>query len=77
MPLFETEEPPSPLFHSRNIRRALTELIEHIDQDYDLVDEPRFRALLRESAARLQEIRNDFRHYDSEVDQSAHRPPAA
>ena len=54
------ESSPSPAVHSENIRRQLTELIEHVEADTGRVDDPRFRGLLQKSAEVLKNLRTLF-----------------
>lgn len=59
-----SESSSSPTEHSENIRRQLTELIEHLQADTRRVDEARFKALLEKSAEVLKGLRTLFERYD-------------
>ncbi len=58
------ESSPSPSVHSENIQRLLSDLIAHMRKDVEVVDEPRFEALLETSAEVLAGLRTAFDHYD-------------
>ncbi len=49
--------------HCENIQRMLQELIAHIRKDVEMVEEPRFQALLETSAEVLGGLRTAFAHY--------------
>jgi hypothetical protein len=58
------ENSSSPAVHSANIRRQLTELIDHLSADVHRVSDPNFRALLEVSAEVLKGVRTAYLHYD-------------
>jgi hypothetical protein len=58
-----SEDSPSPAVHSQNIRRQLTELIEHVEADMGRVDDPRFRGLLEKSGEVLKSLRTLFERF--------------
>lgn len=64
------ENSSSPAIHSANIRRQLSELIDHLVADTDRVHDANFRALLEVSAEVLRGVRTAYLHYD-EVHQRA------
>lgn len=66
------ENSPSPAVHSRNLRRQLTDLIDHLAADRERVAEPEFQTLLDTSAEVLKGVRSAFKRYDA-----AHANPAA
>jgi hypothetical protein len=68
----ESETSPSPVIHSQNIRRQLTELIGHLNSDATRVDDLRFRVLLEVSAEMLKGIRAAFIQYDEQRARAAH-----
>ncbi|HLK66770.1 MAG TPA: hypothetical protein VKU19_25225 [Bryobacteraceae bacterium] len=53
-----------PAVHSENIQRMLGDLIEHARKDLELVEEPRFQALLEATAEVLIGIQTAFVHYN-------------
>lgn len=59
-------EHPAPAVHSAQIRRELSDLIQHLDADRERVDDPRFQALLSTSAAVLRGVSDMYAHYDEE-----------
>jgi len=68
----DTEQSSSPVVHSQNIRRQLTELIEHLNADLTRVDDLRFRTLLEVSAEMLKGVRSAFAQYDEQRERSVH-----
>jgi hypothetical protein len=59
-----TSNSTDPKVHSANIQNALRELTEHVRQDIEKVEEPRFQALLETTAEVLIGLRTTFQHYD-------------
>jgi hypothetical protein len=59
----KTIDSSDPNVHSRNIENVLHELITHMRQDLEKVNEPRFQALLETSAEVLGGLRTAFRDY--------------
>ncbi len=59
-----SEASPSPGVHSENIRRQLTELIEHLEADMGRVDDTGFRGLLEKSAEVLKGLRTLFERFE-------------
>jgi hypothetical protein len=60
----DSETSSSPSVHSGNVRKQLSELIDHLKADIERVDEPRFQALLETSAEVLKGVRTSFEHYE-------------
>ena len=58
--ILQTKEPKA---HARNIQQMLTEVIEHLRQDADLVDEPKAQALFETTAEVLMGLRTAYEHY--------------
>ena len=56
----QTKEPKA---HARNIQQMLTEVIEHVRQDADWVEEPKAQALFETTAEVLIGLRNAYEHY--------------
>lgn len=54
-----------PSVHSRHLQKMLADLIEHLRNDADRVQEPRFQALLETSAEVLTGLKTAFAHYDA------------
>jgi hypothetical protein len=59
----KTETSSDPAVHQQNIQRKLGELIQHVREDIERVDEPRFQALLETSAEVLTGLKTAFEHY--------------
>ena len=53
----------NPKAHAQNIQRMLTELIEHVRDDANLVDEPKAQALFETTAEVLIGLRTAHEHY--------------
>jgi hypothetical protein len=49
--------------HARNIQQMLTDVIEHVRTDADLVDEPKAQALFETTAEVLIGLRTAYEHY--------------
>ena len=60
----DNESSPDPAVHSKNIQRQLTDLVEHLREDIEVVDDPRFAALLETSAEVVNGLKTAFAHYD-------------
>ncbi|MDN6177574.1 MAG: hypothetical protein L0J08_03390, partial [Micrococcaceae bacterium] len=53
-----------PRRHTMQVRSRLTELAEHLREDVDKVDEPRFKALFETSAEVLAGLEKAFAGYE-------------
>lgn len=53
-----------PRRHTMQVRSRLTELAEHLREDVDKVDEPRFKALFETSAEVLTGLEKAFAGYE-------------
>jgi hypothetical protein len=61
----EPEESTSnPLHHTRQIGVRFSELIDHLRQDIERVDEPQFRAMCETAAEVIGGLELAFRHYE-------------
>ena len=58
----ETSDPKA---HAQNIQRMLTEVIEHVREDVDRVDEPKAQVLFETTAEVLIGLRTAYEHYES------------
>lgn len=56
--------PRDPLHHTRKMSAKFTEMIDHLRQDIDKVDEPQLKALFEMSAEVLGGLVTAFRHYE-------------
>jgi len=61
-----------PRHHTRKMRQRLSETIDHLRRDIDMVDEPRLKAMFETSAEVLGGLVKAFRDYD-EKNESAWR----
>jgi hypothetical protein len=59
-----------PRVHCENLKRQLTELVEHLRKDVERVDDPRFKALCETSAEVAIGLRKAFEDY-SKADEPA------
>jgi hypothetical protein len=64
-----------PLFHTRKMRQRLEEIITHMREDIDLVDEPQFKAMFETSAEVLIGLQKTFGDYEQK-NESAWRKSA-
>ncbi len=55
---------PDPRLHSLNVQSMLTELVDHLQFDVTLVNEPRFQALLETSREVLKGLRRAYQDFD-------------
>jgi hypothetical protein len=55
---------PDPIVHSLNIQSALKEVIDHLEFDINLVNEPRFQALVETSREVLKGLHKTFDDYE-------------
>jgi hypothetical protein len=54
----------NPLHHTQKMRQRLKEIIDHLRQDIDKVDEPQFKAMFETSAEVLGGLVKAFRDYE-------------
>jgi hypothetical protein len=57
------ESSADPAVHCENLKREITELIEHMRRDIQRVDEPQFKAMLETGAEVLGGLRKAFEDY--------------
>jgi hypothetical protein len=55
----------NPLDHASNIKRMLSEVIEHARSDIEKVNEPKFQVLLETTAEVLIGLRTAYEHYET------------
>ena len=58
-----SEASSDPSVHTQNVQQMLTELIDHLREDLDKIDEPKAQALFETSAEVLTGLRTAFEHY--------------
>jgi hypothetical protein len=57
-----------PLFHTRKMRQRLDEIIGHMREDIDLVDEPQFKAMFETAAEVLTGLHKTFGDYEQKTE---------
>jgi hypothetical protein len=62
--MMQSEEMRSPKEHSANLRRMLTEIIDHARQDVEEVSEPKAQALFETIAETLTGLRKACQDYE-------------
>ena len=60
----QTLETSDPKAHAKNIQRMLTEVVDHVREDVDRVEEPKAQALFETAAEVLIGLRTAFEHYE-------------
>jgi hypothetical protein len=53
-----------PRYHTTNVRRMLDDLVHHLREDIDKIEEPRAQALFETSAEVLLGLKTAFEHYE-------------
>jgi hypothetical protein len=68
----KTESIPTndPKVHARNIQQMLSDVIEHLRSDLDLVKEPKAQALFETSAEVLIGLRTAYEHYEKGAEEA-------
>ena len=59
---------PDPQHHVKNIKRMLTEIIDHAREDVLKVNEPKAQALFETTAEVLIGLRTAYEHYESNIE---------
>jgi hypothetical protein len=57
-----------PIHHTQKMQQRLQEIIEHLRQDIDKVDEPQFKAMFETSAEVLAGLIKAFRDYEQKTE---------
>jgi hypothetical protein len=60
----EVLETSDPKAHVRNIQQMLTEVIDHVREDIDKVNEPKAQVLFETTAEVLIGVRTAYEHYE-------------
>jgi hypothetical protein len=60
----QTLETSDPKAHARNIQQMLSEIIDHVREDVDRVDEPKAQVLFETTAEVLLGLRTAYEHYE-------------
>lgn len=53
-----------PRYHTQRMQARLQELIDHLREDIEQVEEPQFRAMFETSAEVLTGLKTAFQHYE-------------
>ncbi|HSV20543.1 MAG TPA: hypothetical protein VLR71_19180 [Casimicrobiaceae bacterium] len=64
---------PDPQFHVTNVKRMMSDLIQHLRDDVKQFDEPKAQALFETSAEVLQGLETAFSHYKAGVEPGMRR----
>src|SRR5687768_15488056 len=59
-----------PLYHTQNMQQRLQEIVTHLRDDIDKVDEPQFKAMFETSAEVLEGIIKAFRDYEQKSERA-------
>jgi hypothetical protein len=59
-----SEDAADPLHHTRKMSARLSEIIDHLREDIDKVDEPQFKAMFETAAEVLGGLVTAFKHYE-------------
>lgn len=59
----ETLRTKDPKAHAENISRMLTEIVDHVRTDIDVVDDPKAQVLFETTAEVLLGLRTAYEHY--------------
>lgn len=57
-----------PRHHTRNIKRMLTEVINHVREDAQKVNEPKAQALFETTAEVLIGLKTAYEHYETKAE---------
>ena len=57
-----------PKHHTANIRRMLTQIIDHVREDAEKVSEPKAQALFETTAEVLLGLRTAYEHYETKAE---------
>jgi hypothetical protein len=68
-----SEASSDPLVHTQNVQQMLRELIDHLREDLDKIDEPKAQALFETSAEVLTGLRTAFEHYERGTEKGMRR----
>jgi hypothetical protein len=71
----ERADEKNPLHHTRKMGQRLREIIDHLRQDIDEVDEPQFKAMFETSAEVLGGLVKTFRDYEEKNEGAWRRSP--
>lgn len=61
----QTEATSDPCVHARNIKRMLSDVIDHAREDAERVSEPKAQVLFETTAEVLEGLRTAYEHYET------------
>lgn len=59
-----------PRYQMQNVGRMMTELINHLHEDIDKVDDPQAKALFEVSAEVLRGLQRSFEHFETKSEKA-------
>jgi hypothetical protein len=59
-----------PGYHTQNISQMMDDLISHLREDIDKVDDPQAKALFEVSAEVLQGLQRSFEHFETKSEKA-------
>ncbi len=59
-----------PRYHTQNVGRMMKDLIDHLRQDVDKVDDPQAKALFEVSAEVLSGLQRAFAHFETKSEKA-------
>ncbi len=62
-----------PRYHTANIKRMLTDVVEHVRDDVTKVNEPKAQALFETTAEVLNGLLTAFSHYEGQTERAWQR----
>jgi hypothetical protein len=66
----ETIASKDPRAHTANVRKELRELIEHLRNDINKIDEPKAQALFETAAEVISGLDKAFKHYEEKSEEA-------
>jgi hypothetical protein len=66
----ETIASKDPRAHTANVRKQLRELIEHLRNDINKIDEPKAQALFETAAEVISGLDTAFKHYEEKSEEA-------
>ena len=66
----ETIASKDPRAHTANVRKEFRELIEHLHDDVNKIDEPKAQALFETAAEVISGLETAFRHYEEKSEEA-------
>ena len=66
----ETITSKDPRAHTANVRKEFRELIEHLHDDVNKIDEPKAQALFETAAELISGLETAFKHYEEKSEEA-------